>query len=186
MSKSMIALFTIILVFHATAHAQARIDGDWWAGASPETRRGVINGAFDCLTSEHGAKLPKLPVPELTAKVDAVLGQSGSNKTVANALLVLLPESGPAAPGGGDYSKEKHGWFDGYYWGSAADDERYGFLVGYLSCGTDLTVSTERVKGYRDQIDSWYERHPSSNAKIADVLARVRQHSPKLTRPSDK
>lgn len=185
MSRS-IALLTIILVFHSTAHAQTRIDSDWWVEANPETRRGVINGAFDCLTSEHGAKLPKLPLPELTAKVDAALGQSGPNKTVANALLALPKESSPAAPGGEDYSKEKHGWFDGYYWGSASDDERYGFLIGYLSCGNGLTVSTERVKAYRNQIDSWYERHPSSNAKIADVLASVRQRSPKSTHRGNK
>lgn len=185
MSRS-ILIFAIILVVHTTGNAQTRINSTWWAGASVETRRGAINGAFDCLTWQHGAKLPRLSVPELSSKVDAALAQGGADKTLADALRALPKESGPATSGGEDYSKEKHGWFDGYYWGSASDEERSGFLVGYLSCGNVLAVSVERVKTYRKQIDSWYERHPSSNAKIADVLSRVDQPNSKSTLPSSK
>jgi hypothetical protein len=174
--RRLIATFTMLFFIHATASAQAKIDSGWWTGANAETRKGLVNGVFDCLTSEHGAKLPKLSVPELTAKVDAVLRQGVPNKTLADALRALPKESQAAASGGEDYSKEKHGWFDGYYWGSTSAAEQHGFLVGYLSCGNVLPISTERVEQYRKQIDSWYEQHPSSNAKIADVLAHVRQH----------
>ena len=180
------ALFIFIFVIGLTLHAQTRIDGDWWKGISPEMRRGAVSGALDCLVSDHGAKLPTFKVPVMDEKVDAGFAQNPAGTTLADILLALPKKSPPPSPGGEDYSKEKHGWFDGYYWGSASDDERYGFLVGYLSCGNGLTASTARVKEYRDQIDSWYEKHPSSNAKIADVIARVRQHTPKSTRPGNK
>ena len=167
-------------------YGQTRIDGNWWKGTSPEMHRGVINGAFDCLVSDHNAKLPTLKVPVMDEKVDAAFAQSAGGTTLADILLALPKESPPPSRGGEDYSKEKHGWFDGYYWGSASDDERYGFLAGYLSCGDVVAVSVDQVKTYRKQIDSWYDRHPSSNAKIANVLAHVRKGSPKPPSPANR
>jgi hypothetical protein len=110
----------------------------------------------------------------LNEKVDAAFVRSTDAKTLADVILALPKNTPPATAGGEDYSKEKHGWFDGYYWGSSKDDERSGFLVGYLSCGNTLNTSMARIDEYRGEIDSWYDGHPSSNAKIADVIAEVR------------
>jgi hypothetical protein len=113
MCKSNVVL-TIVFVTGATLHAQTRIDSDWWKGAKAGTRRGVVNGAVDYLLANHEAKLPRLTVPVLNQKADAAFTKSTANKTLANVLLGLPEESGAMAPGGEDYSKEKHGWFDGY------------------------------------------------------------------------
>jgi hypothetical protein len=167
----------MLLLISTTAHSQTRIDRKWWKSASPEMHRGVISGAFDCLTAEWHVKLPMLTVPEMDERTDAAMAQAGEKETLASVLQRIPKVSTPEASGGEDYSKERHGWFDGYYWGSAPDKERYGFLVGYLSCGDTLRASGDHVKEYRKQIDDWYDQHPSSNEKVADVLARVRHRN---------
>jgi hypothetical protein len=172
------AVLIIVFVIGATLNAQTRIDGDWWKEANRETRTGVVNGAVDCLLANQGVKLPRLKIPALDQDIDAAFAQSSGNETLASVLLRLPKESGPGTPGGEDYSKEKHGWFDGYYWGSASVDEQIGFLIGYLSCGNKLPTPVEHVKKYRDEIDSWYGKHPSSNAKIADVVTTIRRTVP--------
>jgi hypothetical protein len=178
------AAFIALLAVAASLHAQIRIDGHWWNGANPESRRGTLNGTIDCMVSNHSAKLPTLTVPAFQEQVDVAFAQDTAGRTLAEVLLALPKKSPPRAPGGEDYSKEKHGWFDGDYWGSAKDDERSGFLIGYLSCGNTLPVSISRINEYRDTIDLWYDKHPSSNAKIANVIAKIRQQAKGEKNPS--
>lgn len=191
----------IVGLLSTSSVAQTRIDRACWQGTLPRMRYAAIDGAIDCLVYDHGHKLPRTPgkslhKPQLDQRVDAAFAGANSRGTLADVLMDLrLYSNSPRSTPGGESYPEKHGYFDEYYWIQSAEDERTGFLIGYLSCGRELRVPMSQVEKLQQQIESWYESHQAPpdakegrNEKIADVIAQIRKqnHIPKKREQKSK
>jgi len=169
-----------------------QFDGRWWAGASYEEKDGYISGHEDCYGS--GAKGPR-NTKGWTGRdyMNAVDAYYRSHSENANAAVGLVLETidrtakSRPLPKGGEIWKEPHGYYDGQFWREASENERLGYLEGYLLCYSKM-MNGARVKfsdtpsKYRTLINEYVESHPKSDdEKLAYILYRFRDRA--LARP---
>jgi hypothetical protein len=168
-------LFGCFLMLATTVARCTQLDGKWWRNADADLRAGAVDGTLDCLTWEKGQNLPAHTLDRFK-EIVAEAYKKGSLDVPVEKILRSI-RTGPAKPqpGGEDYSREKHGIFDGDYWGSANTRQQRGFLIGYLACRnrhyaipSDAVLSSEHKR-----IMDWYSRKGADlDTKIADLLPR--------------
>ncbi len=170
-------IFLLVLLVEF-GYGQSTLNGRWWKKADDEIRKGAIDGIVDCLKWERGKELPSLSLSALKEKVNDFYRNGSLKKPIQEVLLNLsnIPKS--SRTGGEDYSKEKHGIFDGQYWGSASVEQQNGFVEGYLSCIECSLSHSESAATIVAGVSRWYETHTSSSAwdkKVADIIQKVVQ-----------
>lgn len=175
----------------------AMYDGRWWTAASQAERYGFIAGFTDCYKAERAGPT-RFGARSLAAYRDSVSRyfareNSHLSEPVASVLPKFGDRLGEKPPRGGEEWREKHGYFDGSYWGQAFGDggagtaHQRGFVEGYLSCNQRLGVSrrpsfSAQPEMYVRRISQWYHFDSTTGdmdpareeAKIADVLLRFR------------
>jgi hypothetical protein len=170
----------------SVATAQTQLDGNWWKNSKPAARHGVLDGIVDCMRYDRKEPVANLPIPTLSDKITAFY----RTKQVSTPLIQVLhsfPRNQAQAEGQGeDYSSEKHGYFDGLYWKSAASDQQSGFVLGYVSCRTDRLPTATEVSRLVRGIEDFYDNDPSPSAedkKIADLVSDALRLSPRPANP---
>jgi len=175
----------MICLFSACAGAIS-YDGNWWNSVSKGEKTDFLAGYINCavydaeqtnmagvawnLLEPEITKFYRENTSELKTPVVTVLAQFGSTEK-------LKP------PPGGESYPGKYGMFDGEYWRKSFDDERLGFITGYIACQREFKKPeasfSREVQWYVDQISKWYGIQPDDPSeintersldKIADVL----------------
>lgn len=184
--KRLILYSLLISLFSACAEA-ASYDGIWWNAASKGERTGFLAGYIDCATYDAEQKSMinvswDLLEPRITSFYHG--NASDLRKPVSKVLAQLRSEGRAQRLNNGESYSEEHGIFDGEYWRQLLDDERRGFIEGYMACqkeyGKPAASFSRKTRWYVAQISGWYgirADDPSeinekrSLRKIADVLS---------------
>src|SRR5947209_12511232 len=125
----------LLLLVAGLVQAQTKLNGRWWKRASQDSRTGVSWGLCDCLEADKGKKLPKLSALDIAQQVDRYYRTHPVDTPLETVMRGLVKSGRKIQPGGEDFSKEKHGWFNGPYWEAGpSEDEEKGFVLGYVSC----------------------------------------------------
>ena len=161
-------------------------DGRWWTEADLAEQSGFLNGAADCLTWVAHAKWLTATVEALEKKITQYYQMHPAERAepIAEVWKKLVSTSrATPSPAGGEVWKNPHGYYNGLWWRQGSDNERLGFLEGYLWC---LHTCVERPAEayskpagyYVDKIDSYIQRFPRGNDEpIATILSRFRDKS---------
>ncbi len=183
--KRMILCIFLISLFSACAEATS-YDGKWWNAVSKDERTGFLAGYIDCAVYDAGQKnMADASWDLLEPRITRFYRGNASDlmKPVATVLVQLSSQGSPQKPKDGESYSEKHGIFDGEYWRQLLDDERLGFVEGYMVCQKQYKKPaaslSHEAKWYVAQISKWYGIQPNdpseinekrSSKKIADVL----------------
>ncbi len=175
------------------AHTTQAFDGKWWSKASADERSGFINGAADCLTwTEHEKGFNATP-EQLADKISKFYKEHPESADV-NVVEVWKktwdktpPPASAAQPG--ETWKNAHWYLDGFWWLDATQDERQGFVEGYLWCMRthvpDSQDTYSKSAGYYvEKIDAFTRANSNSKAdreKVASILRRYRDKKPSAT-----
>jgi hypothetical protein len=183
--KRLILCGFIVALFSACAEATS-YDGKWWNSVSKGERTGFLAGYIDCMAYDAGQKnMADASWDLLEPKITKFYRGSASDliKPVATVLVQVSSRGIPPKSGEGETYSEKHGIFDGEYWRQLSDDERLGFIEGYVACQKQYNKPaasfSHEARWYVAQISGWYgirADDPSeisekrSSKKIADAL----------------
>jgi hypothetical protein len=168
-----------VMLFAGVGYGQARLDGRWWNKAKEDERDGVVDGLIDCLRWDSGKDLPALSLAKFKEEISMFYKRKPLDTRIAQVLLSLPKSPQKPRAGGEDYSKEKHGYFDGQYWGTSTVEQQNGFVTGYLSCRTGIVPRKGLVNETVQRISKWYETHSSSSEwdkKVAEILQSASPH----------
>ncbi len=156
-------------------------DGSWWL-TTPSNER---DGASDCLTwVAHLQGFSSTP-EQLREKITQYYLAHPSNKhstvmDVWQKLTSAIPRKPKKATKGGDAWKNPHWYLNGGWWRQVPDEERKGFLEGYLLCMLErVNPPTEEysrsISFYAEKIDAHIQAHPKANDDpVAIILSRFR------------
>jgi hypothetical protein len=183
--KRVILCILFISSFSACAE-ETSYDGKWWNSVSKDQRTEFIAGYIDCASDDAGQlNLANASWNLLEPKITKFYRENASNlmKPVITVLLQITLQERPQKRKDGEVFSEKHGIFDGEYWRQIMDEERLGFIEGYLACQKQYNKPaasfSREAQWYVTQISNWYgirADNPSeinekrSSKKIADVL----------------
>lgn len=172
----------------------AHFDGKWWSKASVDERSGFLNGADDCLTwaareeiwpknqRAFGGTWAQMNDAITKFYADHPESQQLSVVEVWKRVIAQSNRKTTADSNNAETWKNPHWYFDGFWWLDATEDERQGFVEGYLWCiRTHVPDSQDRyskpVTFYVEKIDAFARANANSKAdreKIASILQRYR------------
>lgn len=186
---------------HTTQLGQ-HFDGKWWSKTSADEHSGFLDGADDCLTwTAHkqiwprnqkgfGGTWPQLndaigkfykDHPELH---DLGVVDVWKKVIIEQSSRRVVPNSGNA-----ETWKNPHWYMDGFWWLDETQEQKQGFVEGYLWCmRTQVPDSQETysksVSFYVEKIDAFARANSNSKAgreKVASILRRYRDKKPSAT-----
>ncbi len=167
-------------------------DGRWWVSVGPQQRAGFVNGAGDCLVWVAHAKWLSHSVEPLEQEITEYYQSHPASRTmpVVEVWQRLVSETRPAEPPkDGERWTNPHGYYDGLYWRQGSEEERKGFLEGYLWCMRRCVKSppatySRSTSNYMNRIDAYLKAHPKGDDEaIAAILARFRDNPKSAAAP---
>jgi len=170
--------------FKLQATGQQRFDRKWWTSVDSEEQQGFILGFSDCYgdTLRHKVRSDATNVEFRKAVNDFYTTHTDQNSTDVPELVIrllrTLKSSVHQLPGG-EVWNEPHGFLDGQYWNESTENERTGFLEGYIKCYENYTrrprVRFSRTASEYSELLTRYFENPGADhtdEKIAHVLHR--------------
>lgn len=167
------------------AQADQRFDGKWWSKSSSEEQSGFINGAADCMTWSARKKGFNATPEQLVKKITAFYKKrpQSANLPVIEVWqkVVASDVSRKSSIAQGQTWTNAHWYLDGFWWRGAAEDERLGFLEGYLWCmRTYVPKSSQKyskpVQFYLEKVDAFVRANGSSKANREPVALILRRY----------
>lgn len=158
-------------------------NGNWWLARNPQERSGFLEGAGDCLT--WLARVPGFGAPSgqmadrITKHYETHPSERGSLFTEVWRRLASNTE-GAQHHEDGEVWKNPHWYLNGLWWRQSSEEERLGFLEGYLWCVRTQSVPekvtySRSVSYYRSKIDDYVRTHAKADDEpIAAILAGFR------------
>jgi hypothetical protein len=176
----------------STAQTVQHFGGKWWSKTSADEHSGFINGAADCLTwtaHEKGFNAtPEQLVDKITKFYKEHPGSADLSVIEVWKIVWETPPSAAAAQPGETW-KNAHWYLDGFWWLDETQEQKQGFVEGYLWCmRTHIPDSQETysksVSFYVEKIDAFARANSNSKAgreKVASILQRYRDKKPSAT-----
>jgi len=171
-----------------TGQSTQHFDGKWWSKASADERSGFINGAADCLTwTAHESGFNGTP-EQLAGKISKFYKghPESADVSVVEVWKRIWDKTPPPASAteAGETWKNAHWYLDGFWWLDLTQEERQGFVEGYLWCmRTHVPDSQDTyskpVAFYVAKIDAFTKANTKADReKLASILRRYRDSKP--------
>lgn len=156
-------------------------DGNWWRDLHDGERVEFLAGFIDCYTNDFGDNRTFLEswytyAPKITKYYD-----SHPKKIARLVIRVLFDVRSPHPPKpleGGEVWTEKHGFFNGDYWGQMSRYEQIAYIDGYLSCyrkypSSRLMKFSRNSTFYAERISRWFDTEPGKSPELIARRERI-------------
>lgn len=175
--------FVLNAVLFVPASAQThKFDGNWWRDLHDGERVEFLAGFMDCYADDLGDVNKTFTeswytyAPRITQYYE-----SHPQKIARPVIWVLFDVRNPHPPkplDGGEVWTEKHGFFNGDYWGQMSKYEEVAYIDGYLSCYRKYLSSRPKKFSrnstfYADRISRWFDAEPGKSPKLRARRARM-------------
>jgi hypothetical protein len=176
-----------------TTQTSQHFDGKWWSKTSADEHSGFINGAADCLTWTAHEKGFNATPEQLVGKITEFYKKhpESADLSVVEVWKKIWDKAPPSAAAAqpGETWKNAHWYLDGFWWLDETQEQKQGFVEGYLWCmRTHVPDSQETYSKsasfYVEKIDAFARAHSNSKAgreKVASILRRYRDKKPSAT-----